>query len=152
MGSCIFAVMSWIKFTSTTRVYLPSMPSTEWTNRENVSVTSGSSSCSYPYLFSPTDTGYLPLNQTCRYPHQRCRVWRQLLHWSVYPIIPRRLCHPLSPICHYPDVYCPLIVCYPVGLGIFRIQRLKVRLIEQSIIVRHALRFDVEWRGLFFCS
>ena len=152
MGSWIFAVMSRIKFTSTTRVYLSSMPSTEWTNRENVSVACGSSYCSYPYLFSPTDTGYLSLNQTCMYPHQCCRVWRRLLHWYVCPISPRWLCHPLSPICHYPDASCPLIFCYPVGLGIFRIQRLKVRLIEQSIIVRHALRFDVEWRGPFFCS
>ena len=151
MGSSISAAMSWLKFSSTSRASLPSMPSTEITNGGFFYVVCGSSYRAYIYSFSPTHPGALPLDQTCRYLRQHPQVWCRLWRWSVCPISPGWVRHPLSPICHSSDVSPPLIFCDPGVWGVSRVQRLKGRLMEKVIGVRCALHCDVRWQGLLFC-
>ena len=152
MSSSIFSAMSQLKFESVTRASPPSMPSIDITNGETFSVACGIAYRSYHSLFYPTKTGALPLDQTCRYPCQRCWVWRQLFHWSICTISSGLVHHPLFPNCHSPDVSPSLISCVPGWLGSWFVHLLRVRLVDQDIGVRHALFCDVRWQGFFFWS
>ena len=151
MVSSIFSAMSWLKFTSTTRASLPSMPSTERMNGEKVSVARGSDYRDYTSWFSTTNTGVLPSAQTCRFPCQHCRVWLQLWHQPVCPIIPVWVCHPLSQNCHSPGVYPSMIYYGPGGWKVCCIQFLRGGLVEQRTGVHHTLCCDMRWLGLLCC-
>ena len=113
MGSSVFSAMSWLKFTSTTRSPLPSMPLTERKWR-NFSLYYGSAYHAYRSWFSTNNPGELPLDQICRCPYQSFQFWCWWWLQSVGSISPKSLCHPVPPIFHSPDGYLSMI-CYVPG-------------------------------------
>ena len=119
---------------------------------KNVSVAHVSAYHAYPYSFSPINTWALPLDQTCRYPHRYYQGWRWLWHWYICPIRSVSVHLNLYPSCHSPDTHPSIICCGPVELGFFHIHLLWGSLVKQGIGVSHALRWDVQWKGLLCCS
>ena len=115
------------------------------------SVARGSGYCDYPSSFPQTEPGALPLAQTCRYLCQNHWVWNQLWRWFVCPLRFGWLHNPLCPIFHSPDVSPLLIWCSPSGWEICRVQRLKIRIVNQYIGVFHTLCCDMQWQGLLCC-
>ena len=104
---------------------------------KNVSLACGSAYRDYPYWFSPTKPGALPLDQIYRCPRQSrwflCRWWRQ----SVCIISTRLVCNYVSPICHSHGVSSSMICCIPGGWGVCHVQMLRGQLVKWGVGVCH---------------
>ena len=147
MGSSSFAAMIRLKFVSTTRASLTSMPSPE-----NVSIDRGSDYRACPYWLFSTKPGAPPLAHMFRNLHQHLQVWRQWWLQHIYPIKIGSWHHPSSTcLCNYPDG-SPYLMWYgPDGLGVWHVLMLRWRIVKISEGVCHTLSCDVLWPGLLFC-
>ena len=119
MGSSIFAAMSRLKSVSTTRVYFPSMPSTERTNGEKCF------RCLWKFLpclylfYFPQQSRIVPIGSFL-WDSRSGSSSITLIIYSVWlPISPGLGRHLSSPTHSYPGVPPLMIFCGPVRLGVF---------------------------------
>ena len=149
MGFSIFPAMSRLKFAITTRSYFSSMPSTEITNGENISVSYGNDYHDFISFIPPDRAVAFPLDISGMSHSMGNPVWRQLWNLSDFTIRFRWGSHLLSPIIPSPDIQTPMICCGPGGLGVICVHSDRRRLIMRGIGSRLAPNYDICQRAYF---